>query len=264
MSFFLSRAVAAADRALAGPAGAMARAGGVLLRGLWRLVTLRADAGRCLAEFDRAIVGAIPLVLLTGAATGAVLVWQTEEGLARFGASVYAARIAAVSLVREIAPVLVGLLLAARVGSAMAAELGSMAITEQLDAMRALALDADRHLTAPRLLALGLGLPCLVLAFDAAGLAGGILTGVLDRGIPLPAYLEATQQAITMTDVRFGLLKAFAFGLLLAAFACAEGLATDPKAGAGAVGRATTAAVVSACLSILAADAVMTRLFLGA
>jgi phospholipid/cholesterol/gamma-HCH transport system permease protein len=247
--------------------GAMGALAGELLRlaGLTalRAATFSVDGPRLLAELDRAVVGALPLVAATGFATGAVMVWQTVEGLARFGASAYAAKIVALSLVRELSPVLVGLLLAGRAGSAMAAELGSMAITEQLTAMRALALDWHRYLVAPRVLALALGLPCLVLVFDAAGLAGGFAVGVLDRGIPSGAYLTATREALLARDLGCGLVKGCVFGLLIGLVGCRMGLATDPKRGAGAVGWSTTAAVVTASALVLLANAVITKVYLG-
>ena len=236
MRGWLDRTVAGVDRFLGACfalAGDLTRLAGLTVK---RTATLSVDGSRLLAELDRAVVGAVPLVAATGLATGAVMVWQTVEGLARFGASAYAAKLVALSLVRELSPVLVGLLLAGRAGSAMAAELGSMAITEQLTAMHALALDWHRYLVAPRVLALTLGLPCLVLVFDAAGLAGGYAVGVLDRGIPSGAYVAATREALLARDLALGLVKGAAFGFLIALVGCRMGLATDSKRGAGAVG----------------------------
>ncbi|MBI3890001.1 MAG: ABC transporter permease [Candidatus Wallbacteria bacterium] len=259
----VARLTAAVDAGLAGSVRLVVDVVWLAWRALGAALTLRFDRTRFVAELDRSVVGALPLVLAAGLATGAVMVWQTVEGLARFGASVYAAKLVALSLVRELAPVLTGLLLAGRAGSAIAAELGSMTITEQLDAMRALALDPIRYLVAPRVLALAMGLPCLVLAFDFAGFAGGLLVGVLDKGIPLGAYLEATRSALLASDLEGGALKGAAFGLLIALIGCVNGLRTDPKRGASDVGRSTTGAVVAASVAILVADAALTRLLLG-
>ncbi|MBI4869305.1 MAG: ABC transporter permease [Candidatus Wallbacteria bacterium] len=233
---------------------------------LWRAmagaVRLDFDRARLVNELDRSIVGAVPLIVLTGMATGAVMVWQTVEGLARFGASAYAAKIVALSIVRELSPVLVGLLAAGRVGSAIAADLGSMAITEQLDAMRALALDRYRHLVTPRVLALAAGLPLLVLIFDLAGLTGGLLAGVLEGAIPWPAYVESARSALYFGDVAAGMAKGAVSGLLIALVGCAYGLTVDPRQGASAVGARTTAAVVAASVAVLAGDVVMTRFWM--
>ncbi len=235
----------------------------LLERVVLRTLTFRIDMSRLVTELDRAIVGAAPLILLAGLGTGAVMIWQTDEGLARFGASAYSARIVALSLVRELSPVLVGLLMAGRAGSAMAAELGTMATSDQLLAMRALALDWTRHLVAPRVLALSLGVPCLVLLFDAAGLAGGFLVGVMERGIPSGAYIDATLQALQKGDLECGLVKGLLFGLLISLIGCRQGLTTDRDRGAAAVGAATTRAVVAASIAVLLADAAVTRLYLG-
>lgn len=235
----------------------------LLGRNVLILLKGRVDGREVLRVLDRNGVGASGLILVTGLATGAVMVMQTVQGLARFGAEMVVARIVGVSLVRELAPVLTGLLLAGRASGGISATLGSMAITEQLAAMRSLALDVDRHLVAPRLVGLTLALPCLVLIFDAAGIAGGYFAAVLDAGLPSGTYLNSTWEGLRMADVGCGLVKGGILGFLIGLVGCSFGLTTDTRRGARAVGESALSAVVLASLLVLLADAAVTKVYIA-
>ena len=200
----------------------------------------------------------IPVVLLTCLFTGMVLALQTFRGFERFHAEGFVGSVVALSLTRELAPVLTGLMAAGRVGSAMAAELGTMRVTEQIDALYAMATEPIHYLVVPRVNASVLMLPLLTLLGDAIGIFGGwvISVGLFRANSYL--YLERTFQFLEVNDVTSGLIKAAFFGLILSVTGCAKGFYTS--GGAEGVGRATTAAVVQACLYILLSDFFLTKI----
>jgi phospholipid/cholesterol/gamma-HCH transport system permease protein len=200
----------------------------------------------------------IPVVLLTTMFTGMVLALQTYRGFERFHAEGFVGSVVALSLTRELAPVLTGLMVAGRVGSAMAAELGTMRVTEQIDALYAMATQPLHYLVVPRVGASVLMLPLLTLIGDGVGIAGGwlIAVGLYDANSHL--YWDRTFQFLTVNDVTSGLIKAAFFGLILSVTGCAKGFYTS--GGAEGVGRATTAAVVTASLYILLSDFFLTKI----
>jgi len=199
----------------------------------------------------------IPVVLLTCLFTGMVLALQTFRGFERFHAEGFVGSVVALSLTRELAPVLTGLMAAGRVGSAMAAELGTMRVTEQIDALYAMATEPIHYLVVPRVNASILMLPLLTLIGDAIGIFGGWLVSVGLFGANSYIYLERTFQFLEVNDVTSGLVKAAFFGLILSVTGCSKGFYTT--GGAEGVGRSTTAAVVQACLYILLSDFFLTR-----
>jgi len=201
----------------------------------------------------------LPVVALTAVFSGAVIALQSYTGFSRFGAESAIAGIVVLSVVRELGPVLAGLMVAGRVGAAMAAELGTMRVTDQIDALGTLSTNPMKYLVAPRLLAGVIALPLLVAVADVIGVAGGFLVGTVKLGFNPSAYLASTFNILTTTDVVAGLVKAAAFGFLIALMGCYHGY--NSKGGAQGVGAATTSAVVAASILILAFDYVLTELF---
>ena len=201
----------------------------------------------------------LPVVALTAVFTGMVLALQSATGLARFSAESAVANLVVLSITRELGPVLAGLMVAGRVGAAMAAELGTMRVTDQIDALTTLSTDPMKYLVAPRLLAGLLALPLLVLVANVLGVLGGFIIATVKLGFAPPTYLANTLEFLHTDDVVSGLAKAAVFGFLVALLGCFHGYRS--RGGAEGVGTATTSAVVSASVLILAFDYVLTELF---
>lgn len=201
-------------------------------------------------------VHSIPVVLLTGLFSGMVLALQSANAFARFGAEDLVGTVVALAMVREMGPVLAGIMVTARVGSAMAAELGSMKITEQIDALVTLATNPVRFLVLPRLLATTFMLPCLVLFADAIGILGGWIVAVRLLGTNPALYERRTLQFLDVDDLVLSLAKAAAFGATLAAVSCYHGLRVE--GGAREVGQAVTRSVVISLIGILVLNYVLT------
>ncbi len=201
----------------------------------------------------------LPVVAMTAIFSGMVIALQSYTGFSRYGATSAVANIVVISVVRELAPVLAGLMVAGRVGAAMAAELGTMRVTDQIDALRTLSTNPMKYLVAPRLLAGLLALPLLVLVADVLGVGGGFLVAVAKLGFDAHSYIAATVNFLTGTDVAVSLAKAAVFGAIVALMGCFHGY--NSRGGAQGVGAATTSAVVSASILILAFDYVLTELF---
>lgn len=201
----------------------------------------------------------LPVVGLTALFTGAVLALQIYVGGSRFNAEGAVASIVAIGITRELGPVIGGLMVAGRVGAAIAAEIGTMRVTEQIDALETLSTDPMRYLVAPRLLAATLAMPVLIGVADSLGIAGGLLVGVQRLDFQAHSYIDSTLEHLTSSDVISGLVKAAAFGFLIALMGCYHGF--HSAGGAQGVGRATTSAVVSASVLILAANYLLTELF---
>jgi phospholipid/cholesterol/gamma-HCH transport system permease protein len=203
-------------------------------------------------------VNSMPVVLLTAMFTGMVLALQTFSVLSRFNAESFVGSLVALSMVRELSAVLSGLIVAGRAGSAMGAEIGTMRVTEQIDALEVMATDPIHYLVVPRVWASTLMLPLLVALGNGVGIFGGYLVGVvLMRSNPV-SYINRTFQFMTSYDLFSGLIKAAAFGFLLAVIGCQQGFHTT--GGAEGVGRSTTSAVVVASIAILISDFFLTRL----
>jgi phospholipid/cholesterol/gamma-HCH transport system permease protein len=200
----------------------------------------------------------LPVVGLTAFFTGGVLALQIYIGSSRFNAESLVSSIVALGITRELGPVLAGLMVAGRVAAAIAAELGTMRVTEQIDALTTLSTNPFRYLVAPRLLASLITLPLLVGIADTIGIMGGYLVGTSSLGFNGAAYLKNTVDFLEFDDVFSGLIKAAVFGFIIALMGCYHGF--NSKGGAQGVGRATTNAVVSASILILAANYVLTSL----
>lgn len=199
----------------------------------------------------------LPMVALTALFTGMVLALQAYTGFSKFGAEGAIATIVVLSITRELGPVLAGLMVSGRAGAAMAAELGTMRVTDQVDALSTLSTDPMKYLVAPRLLAGVIAMPLLVLVADILGIMGGFLVSTLKLGFSTGGYLTSTFNAFGVHDVVYGLIKAAVFGFVIALMGCFNGYRS--RGGAQGVGAATTSAVVSASILILALDYILTQ-----
>jgi len=202
----------------------------------------------------------LPVVALTAAFGGLVFGLQSYYGFHKYigqGTEAYGGPIIAVGLVRELIPILVGLMVAGRVGSSMAAEIGTMRITEQIDALFTLGADSVRYLVAPRTLAAFLMLPCLTLFGDLIGILCAQFYNVVLMGVNGTVYWRNTLMYLGLWDIFSGLVKAAVFGILIAIIGCWQGLETE--GGAEGVGRATTRAVVLASICILITNFFMSK-----
>jgi phospholipid/cholesterol/gamma-HCH transport system permease protein len=199
------------------------------------------------------------IVAISSLFIGMVLAFQSAYQMQQLAAEIYIASLVALSVVREIGPVMTALIVAGRVGSAIAAELGTMKVTEQIDALATLAVEPVRFLVVPRLLAMVVALPLLTVWADAVGILGGFLVGTLKLGILPSVYWKMTTLPLAFKDLASGLLKAGIFGVIICVVSCFEGFRTE--GGAEGVGRSTTAAVVASFLLIIAADCLCTALF---
>ncbi|MGH9364678.1 MAG: MlaE family ABC transporter permease [Thermoanaerobaculia bacterium] len=217
------------------------------------------DLPELLRQMVRVGVDSVPVCFLTTLFTGMVMALQTFNGFRRFHAESFVGSVVALSLTRELAPVLTAFMVTGRVGSAMAAELGTMRVTEQIDAMTALGTEPVQYLVVPRVAASILMLPPLVVMGDAVGMFGGYLVAVELLGANPVSYIENSFQYLEVgDDIVSGLIKAAAFGLIFSLVACVRGYHTS--GGAEGVGRATTRAVVEGNLGILLADFFLTKL----
>ncbi|HYD18471.1 MAG TPA: ABC transporter permease [Patescibacteria group bacterium] len=201
----------------------------------------------------------LPVVGMTALFTGMVLALQSYTGFSRFSAEGAVATVVVLSVTRELAPVLAGLMVAGRIGASIAAELGTMRVTEQIDALTTLSTNPYKYLVAPRLIAGTLMLPLLVLVADIIGVFGGYLVGVFKLGFGPENYLHKTWEYLTYDDVASGLWKASAFGFIVTLMGCYNGY--NSQRGAQGVGAATTNAVVSSSILILITNYFLTQLF---
>jgi phospholipid/cholesterol/gamma-HCH transport system permease protein len=204
----------------------------------------------------------LPVVGLTALFTGGALALQIYAGGARFNAESVVPSIVAIGMVRELGPVLGGLMVAGRVAASIAAEIGTMKVTEQIDALVTLSTDPMKYLTVPRVVAAVLTVPVLVAVGDAIGIMGGFLVGVSRLDFNAAAYMTNTIDFLETSDVVSGLVKAAVFGFIVAVMGCYHGM--NSGRGAQGVGRATTNAVVSASILILASNYVLTEVFFSA
>ena len=200
----------------------------------------------------------IPVVAITGLSTGMVLALQSYHGFQRFQAESLVGTVVALSMTRELGPVLTGLMVAGRAGAAMAAELGTMRVTEQIDALASMGVNPVKYLVLPRFLAGLVMLPILTVFCDIIGIAGGYLVSVFLLDVNPTVYMNRTFDYLEVADVYGGLSKAVVFGGIIALISCQRGF--NASGGAQGVGQATTGAVVVSCVLILISDYVMTAL----
>jgi phospholipid/cholesterol/gamma-HCH transport system permease protein len=203
----------------------------------------------------------LPVVGLTALFTGSALAQQIYIGGSRFNAASTVPAVTVIGIVRELGPVLGGLMVAGRVSSAMAAELGTMRVTEQIDALATLRTDPFRYLIVPRVLAAVIVMPLLVLVSNALGVMGGWLIATQRLGFNSANYLTTTAKYLETDDVVSSMVKAAVFGFIIALMGCYHGF--HSSGGAAGVGRATTNAVVSAFILILLSNLIITVIVFG-
>jgi len=223
---------------------------GYLVRGQWGL-------RRTLHEMAVAGTDSLPIVIVTLFFVGMAWGWHTATYMVRFGATSYFGGGTAVAMAKELGPALCGVVVASRIGSAYAAELGTMIVTEQVDALRALAVDPVRFLVVPRLIACVIMLPVLTVVADASGIFGAFLLSA-SFGVSSGEYITSVERWLTPQNLFGGMLKAVVFGLIIALVGCRQGLRTT--GGAAGVGRATISAVVISIVLIYAANLLLTTI----
>lgn len=207
---------------------------------------------------ETAGANALPIIVLIGFLMGLIMAFQSAMPLKQFGAEIFVANLLALSLLRELGPLVTAIILAGRSGSAFAAEIGTMTVNEEINALQTMGLDPVRFLVVSRVLAAMAMTPMLTLFFSLAGLVGGALV-MLSLGYPLVAFVNQVQLSVTLGDMIGGLVKASVFSLLVCAIGCQRGLRT--RGGASSVGQSTTSAVVSGIILIAVADGVFAVVF---
>ena len=225
-----------------------------LIQGLTPRIYLR----QILDQTMRVGYFSLPVVGLTAFFTGGALALQIYQGSSPATAGTLVPNIVALGITRELGPVLAALMVAGRVGASIAAELGTMRVTDQIDALVTLATNPFKYLVGPRIIAAVLTLPLLVAIGDTIGIMGGYIIGTRTLGFNGAAYIKNTADFLSLDDVTSGLIKAAVFGFIIAVMGCYHGF--NSKGGAQGVGRATTNAVVSAAILILAANFALTSL----
>ncbi|MDD5561792.1 MAG: ABC transporter permease [Candidatus Omnitrophica bacterium] len=215
--------------------------------------------GRIVEQAKKAGYDSFPIVSLVALFIGFIFALQTAYFMQRIGSEMYIASLVALSIVRELGPVITALVVAGRVGASNTAELGSMQVTEQIDALETLATNPVKYLVVPRFVALGLMLPILTLYANIIGILGSYLICVIKLGITSSMYMHVTFSSLLYKDLFTGLFKSWIFGMLIALISCYEGF--NVEGGAAGVGRATTRSVVFTFIMIIAADCFFTALF---
>lgn len=205
-------------------------------------------------------VRSLPIASLTALFVGMVMVLQTGYQLQKFGAKLYAAGITIVALTREMVPVFTAIVVGARVAASMTAELGTMKITDQIDAMKSLAVNPTEYLVGPRVVATTLMLPVITIYANVVGFLGGLMVGVSALNIPFKVYLNNTVDFLWVGDIYSGILKTFVFGTIIGIVGCYFGFRTT--GGAQGVGRATTTSVVATLILVLLFNFILSSWFL--
>jgi phospholipid/cholesterol/gamma-HCH transport system permease protein len=208
-------------------------------------------------QLDSIGIGSLTVVVLTGLFTGMVLALQSGMTLDQFGARSVVGRLVGASMVKELGPVLTALMVTGRVGSGIAAELGSMTVTEQIAALRSLGTDPVRKLVVPRVIAGTVMVPVLTIVSDAVGMVGGMVISITQLKVAASIYWTNVYEGLYLEDIWMGLIKPFVLGFALVTIACTVGLRA--RGGTQGVGRATTNAVVTASVVVLALDFLVTK-----
>ncbi len=223
-----------------------------LLQVIFTFVTTKLKLHKLFDQMRIIGVDSLSIILLTGAFAGGVLALQSYVGFKRFGAEEFIGPVVALSLIRELGPVLTGLMVTGRAGSAIAAELGTMQITEQIDALKTLCINTSQFLMVPRILGATIILPFLSLFSMICGIIGGYLVCVYILNLNGEQYISGIKTFVEMADIRQGLIKSAVFGLILSWIGCYKGFYTN--GGAKGVGMATTESVVISSIMILISD----------
>lgn len=204
-------------------------------------------------------VEALPILSLITFFMGVILALQGAYELRKFGALHYVAQAVAISMTRELGPLMTAIVVIGRSGSAFAAEIGTMKVTEEIDALQTMALNPVQFLVTPKFLAMVVMMPLLTTWADFMGVLGGSLFGISSAGFTLRTYMRATLDSLLLDDIYTGLIKSLMFGVVITAVGCHEGFCTG--AGAEEVGRSTTAAVVMSIFLVIVVDLVFTAIF---
>jgi len=212
-----------------------------------------------LEQMSKIGVDSLPIVSLISLFTGMVLALQSAYQMQKLSAEMYIASLVALSMTRELGPVLTALIVAGRIGASITAEVGTMKVTEQIDALETLATNPVKYLVVPRFLALVIMIPLLTLYADAIGGLGGYLIGVYKLNISHSMYMKMSWEALTYKDIYTGLIKSTFFAVIICIIACFEGMKAE--GGAEGVGKATTSSVVTSFILIIASDCFFTALF---
>jgi phospholipid/cholesterol/gamma-HCH transport system permease protein len=228
-----------------------------LLIAPWRGKGVKWD--RAFEQIERVGVDGVPIITFLSFLIGAVLALNAASQLRQFGAAIYIANLVGVSVTREMAPLITAIIVAGRSGAAITAELGTMVVSEEIDAMRTMALSPGRFLLLPRVLGLLGAVPCLTVLSNLTGIFGGYWVGVILLGLGSRNYLQQTAQALLMSDVVTGMVKSLVFALLIGLVSCYRGFYV--RGGAEGVGTNTTASVVTSIVLCILADAVFTTIF---
>jgi phospholipid/cholesterol/gamma-HCH transport system permease protein len=230
------------------------------------VVSMATPFGRRGIKWDRTIqqmaligVDGVPIVVFISFLIGVVLALNGAQQLRQFGAAIFIANLVGISMTREMGPLITAVIVAGRTGSAIAAEIGSMVVSEEVDAMRTMALNPVRFLVVPKVVALALMMPLLTAVSNVAGIFGGWVIGVFMLDLGSPAYLTQTVQALLISDVVTGLVKSVVFAILIGTVGAYYGFSV--RGGPEAVGRATTAAVVTSIILCILANAGFTAFF---
>jgi phospholipid/cholesterol/gamma-HCH transport system permease protein len=237
--------------------GEISNLGVEILRQMWKGPY---DRAAIVAQLEQVGVRSMSIVAITSLFIGMVLALQTAYSLAEFGGKLFVGTVVSLSLVRELAPVLMSLMVGGRVGAGMTAELGTMKVTEQIDAMRALATNPVRKLVFPRVFATTVMFPLLTIISCAVGILGGLLIAVGNLNLDANFYLRSVVTTVRYNDLASGVSKTIFFGFGIGLIACMNGLRTS--GGADGVGRATTTTVVEGAITVLIMDFFLTKLFL--
>jgi phospholipid/cholesterol/gamma-HCH transport system permease protein len=229
-----------------------------LIHVVFTFVTTKLKLHKLFEQMKAIGVDSLSIVLLTGISTGGVLALQTYSGFKRFGGEEFLGPVVALSMIRELGPVLTGLMVAGRVGSSIAAELGTMQITEQIDALKTLCINVFQFLMVPRVLGAAIILPFLTVFSMMCGIGGGYCVYVYVLHLNGEQYISGIRTFVEMSDITGGLIKAAVFGLILSWIGCYKGFTT--RGGAKGVGSATTESVVTSSIMILIANYFLTAL----
>jgi phospholipid/cholesterol/gamma-HCH transport system permease protein len=214
---------------------------------------------RAISQAMQTGVRALPILSLITFFIGLILALQSAYELRKFGALNFVASAVAISMTRELGPLITAIVVIGRSGSAFAAEIGTMKVTEEIDALETMAIDPIHFLVTPKFLAMMVMLPCLTIWANTMGILGGGLFGVAQAGFTWVRYIQSSLDALFLRDIGTGLVKSVMFGITITAVGCHEGLATG--AGAEQVGRSTTRAVVVSIFLVILVDLVFTALF---
>ncbi|MBD3425732.1 MAG: MlaE family lipid ABC transporter permease subunit [Candidatus Omnitrophica bacterium] len=231
----------------------------LLVKTVFWIFSPRLRKWQVLEQMDRIGVASFPIIFLISLFTGMVLALQSAYQMQKVSAEMYIASLVALSLTRELGPVLTALIVAGRCGAAITAQLGTMQVTEQVDALETLSANPIQYLVVPRFLALLVMVPLLTIFADFFGIVGGYLIGVGKLDITHAMYVKMTWDPLKLKDVTTGLIKSVTFAVVICLISCFEGFNT--KAGAEGVGRATTSAVVRSFILIIVFDCFLTALF---